>query len=222
MSERKDVVARLDEAIPEDVVSSRAGGGGKRLSYLEAWYVRDRLNQVIGHGNWGYELVELKAVDSFKDSKERFNVSAIARLRLDVKLPELEKGSWPATYEEVGYGNGVDRAAFGPAYELAFKEAASDALKRAAVNLGRSMGLALYDKEQTYVEKKKEVTKASGADKIYELISRASRVVVVQKKATVEELKAEMKQKYGVENKTDLSVEQAKEFADHLNELIGG
>ena len=39
-----------------------------------------------------------------------------------------------------------------PGYNTKAKEAVTDALKRAAKNLGMSMGLALYDKEQVNVD----------------------------------------------------------------------
>ena len=54
----EDIRHRLDEPIPSDVVAKRKGGAGFSLSYLEGWYVIDRLNQVFGQGNWQYEIDE--------------------------------------------------------------------------------------------------------------------------------------------------------------------
>ena len=52
---------------------------------------------------------------------------------------------------KTGIGYGSDKGKFNPG-EMASKEAESDALKRAAMKLGRSLGLALYDKSQEYVD----------------------------------------------------------------------
>ena len=54
-------------------------------------------------------------------------------------------------FSDIGFGTGTNKRNPGEAHELATKGAVSDGLKRAAKNLGRSMGLALYDKSQEYV-----------------------------------------------------------------------
>jgi len=143
-----DIRKQLDANIPQDVIATRQGGGGKSLSYLETWYVIDRLNQVLGQGNWGYssevsKVFEGKSANSYG---EVFATSYIAKVNLNVKIGE----QW-ANFEDYGYGDGTDKSNPGKAHELAVKEAVSDGLKRAAKNLGRSMGLALYDKTQEYV-----------------------------------------------------------------------
>lgn len=146
---KTDIQKELDNNIPKDVVSTREGGGGKSLLYLETWYVIDRLNQVLGQGNWGYSTQTLTKV--FEGEVEQysgkvFSTSYTALVNLWVTVGENS-----TNFIEVGYGDGTDKKSPGKAHELATKEAVSDALKRAAKNLGRSMGLALYDKTQEYV-----------------------------------------------------------------------
>lgn len=140
----------LDSSIPKDVVHTRSQAG-RDLSYLETWYVIDRLNQVLGQGNWGYQTVKLDKVFEGKVeqySGEVHSTSYTAQVSL---FATLEVGK-TVVFSDVGYGDGTDKKNPGKAHELAVKEAVSDGLKRAAKNLGRSMGLALYDKTQEFVE----------------------------------------------------------------------
>lgn len=134
----------LDEKISREVISKRDGGGGRKLDYLEGWYVIDRLNQVFGHLGWSKEIIDVKLLDSPKPSY-------LVKVRLTVKV----EGETKITE---GYGYGSDKSALNP-HELAIKEAVTDALKVAAKDLGMSMGLALYDKSQEFVDEGKEEVK---------------------------------------------------------------
>lgn len=139
----------LNQKIPREAVSQREGGGGKSFSYLAGHYVIDRMNQVFGQGNWAYfteecQCVHSGAIESY--GKTTFTAHYIARVRLEV--PALGH----AIFSDVGYGDGSDKVNIGKAHELAAKESVTDALKRCAKNLGMSMGLALYDKDQINVD----------------------------------------------------------------------
>ena len=141
---KTDTQAELDKNIPNEAVSTREQSG-QTLSYLEAWYVIDRLNQVLGQGNWGYDIKALTKVFEgmvAQRNGEAFSTSYVATITLS---------AMGQSFTEVGYGSGTDYKNPGNAHELASKGAVSDALKRAAKNLGRSMGLALYDKTQEFV-----------------------------------------------------------------------
>lgn len=153
-----DTRKKLDENIPENVISSRQGGGGKSLSYLETWYVIDRLNQVLGQGNWGYNSKVTKVHEGVVNNTNTVHYIAEVTLyaTIDNKTTHIT---------DYGYGDGQDKFNPGKAHELAVKESVSDGLKRCAKNLGRSMGLALYDKTQEYVGEVNatpETTKNSG------------------------------------------------------------
>lgn len=217
---KTDIQKELDSNIPGGVVSKREGGGGKFLSYLETWYVIDRLNQVVGQGKWGYNIINLNKV--FEGEVEQysgkvFSTSYVATLDLWVNMEGKV-----ANFTEVGYGDGTDKKSPGKAHELATKEAVSDALKRAAKNLGRSMGLALYDKTQEYVGEstvptktptipresspvkqngndttKKEVPKSTPKP-IKELITSAFKVLEAQKKITAAEFKTKYQKGAGL------------------------
>lgn len=160
---RDQIVKELDEKIPRDVISQRDGGGGRSLSYLEGHYVIDRLNKVLGQGNWCYEsevtLIRADDLEKEKYGKKVKYHSAhyMAKVTLNFKLdddPKPGTSSWNGTssFTDYGYGDGSDPQTPGKAHELAIKESVTDGLKRCAKNLGMSMGLALYDKTQENVE----------------------------------------------------------------------
>lgn len=148
----EDVVKDLDDSIPRSAVSERDGGGGRTLSYLAGHYVIDRLNKVFGPLGWASATTRLDCVhggEHFKYGKTEkrvFVAHYIAQVRLVVEV-EHKKTEHTCT----GYGDGEDAYNPGKAHELAVKEAETDALKRCAKNLGQSMGLALYDRDQPKV-----------------------------------------------------------------------
>ncbi len=164
----EDTRNKLNESIPKAAIEQRSGGGAKMLSYLSGAYVINRLNQVLGQGNWGYEIERLDKVWEGKIenySGEVFGVSYIAQVRLYTALKEKEISYGVNSFTEVGYGDGTDKKSPGKAHELATKEAVTDALKRAAKNLGLSMGLELYFKEGQYVGEETDNTNAATVDR---------------------------------------------------------
>lgn len=149
----EQIRAELDAKIPRDAVSSREQAG-RSLSYLEGWYVIDRLNKVLGQGNWSYRITAMQCV--FQGQVEQRSgpvhaTSYLAQIELNVRVGSLTNMT-KVTFGEVGYGDGTDKTNPGKAHELGAKEAVTDGLKRAAKNLGMSMGLALYDKTQEFVD----------------------------------------------------------------------
>lgn len=253
----------LNQKIPRDAVMQREGSGGKSFSYLAGHYVIDRMNQVFGQGNWSYLTEECKCVHSGAIEaygKTTHTVHYIAKVAVQVKIGELV-----STFSDVGYGDGSDKTNIGKAHELAAKEAATDALKRACKNLGMSMGLALYSKDQENVADEDEAPKAvaqaapkaapiskrapeptgpagvgqgageskpaisaaaSGAveesrEQINELISKMSKVIIAKKTKTLQDIKGEMKAKYGTDKKEDLTDAQAKELYAYLKGVMG-
>jgi hypothetical protein len=160
MSKTADQIRQeLNAKIPRDVIAQREGGGRSKLSYLEGWYVIDRLNEVLGQGNWEYETEEMRLV--YQGQVEgKYGTSHVAhyvaKIRLTVhglRTAAVEdKYSFGNSFSDYGYGDGSDKANPGKAHELAVKEAVTDGLKRCAKNLGMSMGLALYDKNQENVD----------------------------------------------------------------------
>lgn len=229
----EQVVQELDGKIPRDCISSREGGGRSKLSYLEGWYVIDRLNKVLGIGNWAYTSeVNLVHTDEANNS-----VHYVGKVRLVVKLPNGET----TEFSDYGYGDGKDKYSIGKAHELAVKEAVTDAIKRCAKNLGMSMGLALYDKTQENVEEApaekpaakgpervRDVTgympekkaPATGRADIDRQIDAQRRVVLAKagskKEEKLTEIRTLIKDKYGKDKSADLNDEQAKDLLETL------
>jgi len=149
-NKRSKLQNELDAPIPTSVISQREGGGGRMLDYLEGQYVIDRLNKVLGQGNWSYKTQSINLVHSGKITdkynKEKHTVHYVAQVELLANLEDRQ-----VLFSDVGYGDGTDKENIGKAHELAVKEAVTDAVKRCAKNLGQSMGLALYDKSKQNV-----------------------------------------------------------------------
>ena len=144
MALSKEQQDALNKDLPASAVKSRKSGRDS-LSYVDGFYVFDTLNRIIGPGSWGYEIRRLDCVQNVSESKDGRDRSRVAyictvTLRLD--------GAQEVT--DVGYGNGINPDE-GAAHESASKEAVTDAVKRCARSLGRSLGLALYDKDRTHV-----------------------------------------------------------------------
>lgn len=108
---------------------------GRNLSYLEAWDVKAHLNRIFGFTKWSADVLSAELAFEEKNEKGQWNVGykVILRLRIDY-----------ATYTEAAVGS-ASLPQRGEAHDMAVKTAESDALKRAAINLGTQFGLSLYD-----------------------------------------------------------------------------
>lgn len=126
-------------------VAKREGGGGRQLSYLEAYDVRATLTRIFGYGNWSGETVETRVVHESQykgpNDRELWRIAVVCTFRLTIH----QTG---AVYTESAAASqsGPD---FGEVLDFAVKTAESDALKRAATNLGTTFGLSLYDNGKT-------------------------------------------------------------------------
>lgn len=151
MKTLNELNATLDANIPRSAVKSRQGAGSRSFSYLSTDYVIDRMNRIFGNLNWATDTVENKAVYEGQING-KYTCHYIARVKVEAQHIDDSGRLVRTQHVGTGYGDGSDASNPGKAHELAAKEAESDALKRACKNLGQSMGLALYDKDQTNVE----------------------------------------------------------------------
>ena len=118
---------------------------GNSLSYLEAWDVKAHLIRIFGFGGWSADV--LSADLAFeerdeKDGKTRWSVGYKVVMRLRIHSHDDFLGDATYTEAAVGFSTQPQR---GEAHDMAIKTAESDALKRAAINLGTQFGLSLYD-----------------------------------------------------------------------------
>lgn len=228
MRDLKEIEELLNAKIPREVVSRRDGGGGKKLDYLEGYYVIDRLNKIFGPLGWTKEITDVRQV---VNTTHKGDFPAyLVKVKLQVFHNE---GGW-VTKE--GYGYGSDKSSQN-AHELAIKEAVTDALKVAAKDLGMSMGLALYDKTQEFVDDGEE-TEAPAAAKppvseakpasqsapkthadVLKLISATASAVVASKRASKDDV-VKMVTAYGVKDKSELNHEQALKLLKQLEEKL--
>lgn len=113
---------------------------GRSLSYLEAWDVRAHLIRIFGFGGFSVVADEAECVAHLTEqgtSKRNHLVSW--KVRVTLVVPALN-----AEYTEYAVGS-ANLPDLGEAHDMAIKTAESDALKRAAINLGTQFGLSLYN-----------------------------------------------------------------------------
>lgn len=125
-------------------VKKPSGSFGPKGDYIEGWHAINELNRVFGFDGWSYEIALTRdAVEKGKDSKgnEQWQAAYTCICTLTVA---------GVTRQDVGFGSGFAKG-IGDAIEGATKEAATDALKRAARTFGNIFGLALYDKSRANV-----------------------------------------------------------------------
>lgn len=117
-------------------IAKRQGGGGRSLSYLEAWDVKAHLIRIFGFGEWSWDVTNAELMfESESSGKWNIGYKVIGQLRIHATN---------ATYTEAAVGSAT-LPQRGEAHDMAVKTAESDALKRAAINLGDQFGLSLYN-----------------------------------------------------------------------------
>jgi DNA recombination protein Rad52 len=128
----------LLKGINGERIAQRKGGGGRSLSYLEAWDVKAHMNRIFGFLNWSSD-VSVAELAYEENSDGRWNVAYKVILTLRVN---------GASYTEAAVGSST-LPSRGEAHDMAIKTAESDAFKRAAINLGDQFGLSLYNNGST-------------------------------------------------------------------------
>lgn len=125
-------------------VKKPSGSFGPKGDYIEGWHAINELNRVFGFDGWSYEIALTRdAVEKGKDSKGNEQWQAAYTCICTLTAAGV-------TRQDVGFGSGFAKG-IGDAIEGATKEAATDALKRAARTFGNIFGLALYDKTRSNV-----------------------------------------------------------------------
>lgn len=142
--------AQIDKLL-EPIKPTRVSKDGKGFSHVEAYDIRATMNRLFGFARWSEEVVDLTEV--FTSSEERKNkkgetytawtVCFRATVRLTVCAPD---GTVLAVYTEAAAGDAQNYPSRPDAVDMAIKTAESQALKRAAANLGDVAGLSLYAK----------------------------------------------------------------------------
>jgi len=146
-------IEALDANLDGSVVKERQG-----FSYIEGWWAVKEANRIFGHGNWSHRIDSMNPVvtatqgnPNYDNGKGRqgYLVAYTCQVSVTVSTPDGDGN----IHYGIGYGEGIDYNNCGQAYEAAVKEAETDAMKRALKNWGNPFGLALYDKDQSSVDR---------------------------------------------------------------------
>lgn len=137
-SEISEIQSKLDKKLGPEYVSTRPGGGGVRVSYIEGWKAINLANQVFGFNCWNSDVKTIN-IDFVDEKQGRYNVGLSVTVRVTLK-----DGSY---HEDIGYGSIENSRSKAQAFEKAKKEAMTDGLKRALRHFGNALGNCLYDKE---------------------------------------------------------------------------
>lgn len=123
----------------------RVGKDDKGFAHMEAWDIRRYLLRVFGFAGFDIENRELalvREIETPNGNRSKWTVVYRAQVRLTVKdVQGRVLGHWDG--EAAGAGNNLPSLA--DSHDMALKTATSQALKRAAVNLGDVFGLSLYN-----------------------------------------------------------------------------
>jgi Rad52/22 family double-strand break repair protein len=121
-------------------------------SHVEAYDCRAHLSRIFGFARWSEDVIDVTML--YEQSKPhekateppRWRAAYRATVRLTVNAPD---GTVLATYTETATGSNfgwLPDSKRDEAHDMAIKTAASQALKRCAINLGDQFGLSLYNK----------------------------------------------------------------------------
>jgi len=128
--------AQLMKPLHSSRVAKRSQAG-RSLSYLEAWDVKAHLIRIFGFGAWSWDVQTAELMFEEQNEKGQWNVGYKV-------IGELRIHGLGCTYTEAAVGS-ASIPQRGEAHDMAVKTAESDALKRAAINLGTQFGLSLYN-----------------------------------------------------------------------------
>lgn len=117
---------------------------GKGFSHVQAYDVRAHMNRVFGFTRWDTQVLSCDLVFESESKGEKFSrwtVCYRATVSITVRSPI---GQYLCTYTDVATGDATNLPSRADAHDMACKTAASQAFKRAAVNLGDQFANSLY------------------------------------------------------------------------------
>ena len=126
---------------------------GTDLNYVEGWHVISEANRIFGYDAWDRRTVASKCVSNSGNGQRHF-AAYTAKVRITVRAGDItivREGSG------TGEGSGLTP---GQAHEIALKSAETDGTKRALSTFGNPFGLALYDREQLGIRKRRDLRSA--------------------------------------------------------------
>ena len=161
MTLKPEQIKALEAPLDPKHVVKPSGNFGPKGDYLEGWFIINELNRVFGFDGWSYRIDLTRDDLSKVEGKDQWAAAYTCICTLTVG---------EVTRQDVGFGSGFAKG-IGDAIEGATKEAATDALKRAARTFGNIFGLALYDKSRANVSAPEPVRTTITDDQRTELIN---------------------------------------------------
>lgn len=144
---------------------------GKFGEYVDGLHVIREANRIFGFNGWSYTITRLDMASRIecqdRNSNPQVRVSYACTVRVDVG---------GVMREGAAVGMGIAKADNeADAHESAYKEAETDAMKRALRTFGNTFGLALYEKDRNKREVgKPEPTPAETRDALKKKIQASS------------------------------------------------
>lgn len=184
-------VGRLKDQLPFEAVKQRKQGKGN-VDYIEGWYAIAVANDIFGFDNWSLQTLELVELHQpYKATNQWNKTMQHVAFRCKVRITVIA-GDTVVQRDGIGFGNGI-AGDIQAAYELAIKEAETDAMKRALRTFGNQFGLSLYDKEKVGYEAPLE-----GDDPTLEEVAGAVAFIETQQRLLEEPQKPEVKSTYAL------------------------
>lgn len=130
-------IADLSAPLHEDQIRERKGGG-KMLKYIKADMAIDTANRIFGFGQWGYKVV----------SRGHMIIEDPKKGKIEMYTADVELSVVGAAFPFPGGGVGIVNDPYTvEMHEKAYKEAETDAMKRALRHYGDQFGLSLYNED---------------------------------------------------------------------------
>ncbi|CAK9440234.1 uncharacterized protein LODBEIA_P43340 [Lodderomyces beijingensis] len=183
------IQTKLSKALGPEYVSSRPGGGGAKINYIEGWKALNLANEIFGFNGWSSEMISCE-IDYLDAHNGRFSLGLSIVVRITIK-----DGTY---HEDIGYGFVDNSKSKAMAFEKCKKEAFTDGIKRCLRCFGNVLGNCLYDKTIVkHIDKVKEPPIEYEAKNFHRdplLVERARKKEYIERKLVEEEQRKQQQQ----------------------------
>ena len=151
-----NVGPQLDKFLGPEFISYRRAEANLHVAYLEGHEIINLLNSFFKWHGWKTAITSCEI--DYKDQNRntgKWSIGVAVTVRVTVRVQdERNQKTFETSREDVGYGTIENAPSLGKGLEKCRKEATTDALKRAARQLGNATGNCLYNKQYLELIKK--------------------------------------------------------------------
>lgn len=197
----------LNRQVPNEVIETRQSAG-QNLSYVTGSYVRDQLNIIFNH-DWNSTILDTFVVQTAPDKKGNTGHVVHAKVRLEIPIYR-EDGTIERFITKEAVGSKI--LVGGPtAQEHAYKAATTDALKKAAADLG--IGASLYRNQAETVQNMQDKIEKNWREESRENLA------IIQSKLNNKEIEEKIREVTGISDLTlgDITPEIAEKILATLD-----